>query len=111
MDTKTKISANGTYVLDSEDLEQLDELSLTSVINAIPEAQQSPKQPPKQPPKSSKAPAPDAGDTTINEILRGAPATPDRPPAAVPPNADPAESTGDLLDPELIFTERTPPRR
>ena len=107
MDYKTKISPNGTYVLDSEDLEQLDELSLTSVINAIPEAQQSPK----QPPKSSKAPAPDAGDTTINEILRGAPATTDRPPSAAPKTPEPAESTGDLIDPELIFTDLKPPRR
>ena len=103
MDTKTKISANGTYVLDPEDVEQLDELSLTSLINAIPEAQQSPK--------PSDAPAPDTGDTTINQILRGAPATTDRPSAAAPRVPEATESTGDLIDPGLIFTDETPPRR
>jgi hypothetical protein len=104
MGSKTKISANGTYVLDPEDIEQLDELSLTSLINAIPEAQ--------QPPKPPEAPAPDAGNTTINQILRGAPATLDASPRAAPPKSpEAAESTGDLIDPELIFSDPTPPRR
>jgi hypothetical protein len=103
MDSKTKISANGTYVLDPADIEQLDELSLTSLINAIPEAQ--------QPPKPPEAPAPDAGDTTINQILRGAPATLDAPRAAPPKSPEPPESTGDLIDPELIFSGPTTPRR
>jgi hypothetical protein len=103
MDSKTRISANGTYVLDPEDIEQLDELSLTSLINAIPEAQ--------QPPKPAEAPAPDAGDTTINQILRGAPATIDAPRAPPPKSPERPESTGDLIDPELIFSDPTPPRR
>jgi hypothetical protein len=103
MDSKTKISANGTYVLDPEDIEQLDELSLTSLINAIPQPQPSPKAP--------DAGAADTGDTTINEMLRGAPATTDRPPADAPESQEQSESTGDLVDPALIFTDPPPPRR
>ena len=32
MDDKPKISPNSTYVLDEQDIEELDELSLTSII-------------------------------------------------------------------------------
>lgn len=33
MDNKPKISAEGTYVLDEDELDQLDELSITSVMD------------------------------------------------------------------------------
>jgi hypothetical protein len=106
LDAKTEISANGTYVLDPEDVEQLDELSLTSVITDVVKASAQPS------PKSSDAAASGAeGDTTINEILRGAPATTVQPPATVPRRAEPSESTGDLVAPELIFDDVTQRRR
>ena len=108
MDAKTKISANGTYVLDPEDVEQLDELSLTSImkeaVDAIPETEPSPR-------SSPTATSTDEGDTTINAILRGAPSADDQPSSALPPDPAPSDSTGDLIAPELIFPDLTPPRR
>ena len=38
MITKPKVSASGTYVLDPEDVEELDQLSITSVVTALVEA-------------------------------------------------------------------------
>ena len=108
MDAKTKITANGTYVLDPEDVEQLDELSLTSVmkeaVDAIPQVESSPK-------TSDTAASTGDGDTTINAILRGMPSAEDQPSSALPQAPAPSESTGDLLAPELIFPDLTPPRR
>ena len=107
MDAKTKISANGTYVLDPEDVEQLDELSLTSVmkeaVDAIPQVESSPK--------PSDTAASGEGDTTINAILRGVPSADDQPSSALPQAPAPSENTGDLLAPELLFPDLTPPRR
>jgi hypothetical protein len=65
MKAKPKISANGTYILDPEDIEQLDELSLTSVISdvvgAISEEHADSGSTDVESPS-------DAGDTTINRI-------------------------------------------
>jgi hypothetical protein len=94
---KAKISANGTYVFDREDIEQLDELSLTSMIKAI-----DPGQPPDEAERSDPKPIACAGDTTINSLL-------EEPDSEAPTYVEPAaalEQDGDLLAPELIFTER-----
>jgi hypothetical protein len=104
---KQKISANGTYVFDAEEIEQLDELSLTSVLSAIadPNAQENPE----AEPPDLVAPA-RLGDTTINELLSGQ-LEPDDAPSAqsdLPIRPEPAEEPGDLIDPELLFPDLTP---
>jgi hypothetical protein len=107
MDTKPKISPNGTYVLDEEDIEQLDELSLTSLISAVVEA--TPQDDPEV--KSSGiAASSDDGDTTINAILRAPSASDDQQPG-FPAEPDPAHTGGELIAPELVFPELTPGRR
>jgi hypothetical protein len=104
MNTKTKISANGTYVFDPEDIEQLDELSLTSMIAAID---------PSKPPDKAKLAAPQptcAGDTTINALLEAPTITDEPAPTYIePPGA--LEEMGDLIAPELIFREHPSRRR
>lgn len=114
VNTKPKISANGTYVLDPEDIEQLNELSLTSVISDVIGSM---RQEGSEPEASSDAPMPfEAADTTINELLDLEPSSDDEPFAdsgrsAGPETAADAETSGDLLDPALIFTELEPRRR
>lgn len=108
MDTKPKISANGTYVFDAEDLEQLDDASLTSVLSAVVESTEQEN----DELKSSGIAAPSAeGDTTINAILKGPPSSNDQPPAhsRFPDKSEPAETAGDLIAPDLMFPEL--PRR
>jgi hypothetical protein len=101
MSTKAKISANGTYVFDPEEIEQLDELSLTSMIAAI-----DPSQPPKETQPADPQPVACAGDATINAILERHPEEPG------PTYGEPSdEEAGDLIAPELIFTELPPQRR
>ena len=107
MDTRPKINPNGTYVLDEEDIEQLDQLSLTSVISAVVDAtfRDDPE------PKSSGIAASAAeGDTTINKLL-GPRSTPgDEPPEQSGFPAEP-EPAGDLIAPELVFPDLAPGRR
>jgi hypothetical protein len=103
MNTKPKISANGTYVFDPEDIEQLDELSLTSMIAAI-----DPSRPPDDVQRTDPEPRACAGDTTINALLEEAAASDAPAPTYVESPEAPGE-TGDLIDPELIFKE--PPSR
>jgi hypothetical protein len=106
MSTKQKISANGTYVFDPEEIEQLDESSMTSVLSTLvdPSAQE-----------SSETESPDIvaparlGDTTINELLSGQ-LEPDDAPlsrSGLPAGPEPAEELGDLIDPELLFPDLT----
>jgi hypothetical protein len=104
MSTNQKISANGTYVFDPEEIEQLDELSLTSVLSAVVDA--SPQEPPETETRNVVAPT-TRGDTTINELLGGQ-LEPDDAPAArsdLPVRPEPAEDFGDLIDPELLFPD------
>ncbi len=105
MGTKQKVSANGTYVFDPEEIEQLDELSLTSVLSTMVDpAQEVPE-----------AASPDVvaparlGDTTINELLSDQLEPDDAPPAhlGLPVRPEPAEDPGDLIDPELLFPDLT----
>jgi hypothetical protein len=105
MSAKQKISANGTYVFDPEEIEQLDELSLTSVLSTMVDpAQEVPE-----------AASPDVvaparlGDTTINELLSDQLEPDDAPPAhlGLPVRPEPAEDPGDLIDPELLFPDLT----
>ncbi len=103
MGTKQKITADGTYVFDPEEIEQLDELSMTSVLSAVVEAipeEHCQPQPPVVGPASR-------GDTTINELLSGQLEPDDGPPAhcGLPPTSEPAETTDDLIDPDLLFPE------
>ena len=77
MDAKPKFSPSGTYVLDAEDVEHLDELSLTSMVSALVEA--IPEDDPKLAAPSIASPSV-AGDTTINEILSAPSASVDQPP-------------------------------
>jgi hypothetical protein len=104
MSTKGKISANGTYVFDPEEIEQLDELSLTSMIAAIV-----PNEQPDEARRVDLERGACAGDTTINALLEEPVASPEDPlPTYVDPRGDPEEA-GDLIAPELMFTE--PPSR
>ena len=107
MDAKSKISANGTYVLDPEDVEQLDELSLTSVMKeaagALPRGEPSPT--------SDEGASTGEGDTTINEILRGAPTRDDELASGGSQDSVQSDNTEELLAPELIFPDLTPRRR
>ena len=105
MATKAKITANGTYVFDPEEIEQLDELSLTSMIAAI-----DPSQPPGDAKRAATEPGACAGDTTINTLLEEPTSPHELPPSYMDP-LDPPEQPGDLIAPELIFTEPTPRRR
>jgi hypothetical protein len=109
MGTKPKVSANGTYIFDAQDIEQLDEVSLTSIVSTIVDSneQDAPEL------KSSDIAAPSAGDTTINSILKGAPSSNDQPPAhsGLPVKPESAETTDDLIAPELIFSDLPPRRR
>jgi hypothetical protein len=107
MGTKQKISANGTYVFDPEEIEQLDELSLTSVLSAVVDG--SPQEGPETEPPNLVAPA-SRGDTTINELLSGQLEPDDEPPSrsGLPVRPQPAEEApGDLIDPELLFPDLT----
>jgi hypothetical protein len=104
MSGKQKISANGTYVFDPEDIEQLDELSFTSMIKAI--------EPGQQPSEAVQAqPEPVAGDTTINAMLEEPAESCDEDYRATDELQGDPEETGDLLAPELIFGELPPRRR
>jgi len=103
MSVKPKISPNGTYILDPEDIEQLDEFSLTSVIADAVES--FPQERPESAP--SDTPAADAGDTTINRILEASQAPDDQPPVHrdSAADSDATETTSDLLNPKLMFPE------
>ena len=109
MGTKQKVSANGTYVFDPGEIEQLDELSLTSVLSAVVD-DASPQEAP-EPAESPDIVAPASlGGTTINELLSGQLEPDDEPPArsGLPIRPQPAEETpGDLIDPDLLFPELT----
>jgi hypothetical protein len=104
MNTKAKISANGTYVFDPEEVEQLDELSLTSMIAAID---------PSQSPNEAQAAAPEhstgAGDTTINALLAEPSELPHQTPKRAPVSMRPdAPETGDdLISPDVLFPDLT----
>lgn len=110
MDTKPKISPTGTYVLDAEDIEQLDQLSLTSVVSALGEtvSEDDPEW------TSSSIPESLDGDTTINKILAAQAASasdqlaeqPD-----FPTESESAQTAGDLIAPELLFPELTGGRK
>jgi hypothetical protein len=101
MDGKPKISARETYVLDEAEIEQLDQLSLTSVVTALVEAV--PEDDP-EPKSLGIAPSSVKGDTTINEILE-APSVDDQPVERSDSSAQP-EPAGDLIAPELVFPDR-----
>ena len=110
MDTKPKVSAGGTYVFDAEDIEQLDELSLTSVLRSVVDSGE--HEAPEQKAPDIATPCA-AGDTTINEILRAESASNDQPPEQprFPTDPSPGPTAGDLIDPDLVFPELTSGRR
>ena len=108
---KRVISAKGTYVLDEADLEQLGDLSLTSVIADMAKSLESPRQE-TEPSWSELDAAVTRTDRTINEMLAGAFSTSDEPSAdeALAPRnekveQDIGEETADLIAPELLFPE------
>jgi hypothetical protein len=110
MSTKQKISANGTYVFDPEEIEQLDELSLTSVVRAIGESQQ----------EAASTDAPNVvsparlGDTTINELLSDQLEPDVESPviSCLPVSRELAEEApGDLIDPDVLFPDLTTGKR
>jgi len=104
MGTKQKVSANRTYVFDPEEIEQLDELSLTSVLSAVVD-DASPQEAPEPESPNTVAPA-SLGSTTINELLSGQLEPDDDPPArsGLPVRPQSAEEMpGDLIDPDLLF--------
>lgn len=116
MDGKPKISAEGTYVFDEDELDQLDELSLTSVIGGTDTLAQRDQEPVGD--LSESETVADQGDSTINELLRD--------PASDEPANDSSsatdsvpvlrgdirrqddsavESSEDLIAPDLLFPE------
>jgi hypothetical protein len=111
MDTKSKFSPNGTYVLDAEDIEQLDQLSLTSVVSALGETvtEDDPA------PAASSIPEHSVeGDTTINKILGAQSASESDQLAGqpdLPSESEAAQTAGDLIAPELLFPELTSGRK
>lgn len=104
---KQIVSAKGTYVFDPEEIAQLDELSLTTVLSDVlagsTERGGEPESPNYVAPQS-------LGDTTINELLSD-PLEPDDEHVAqfgLPATPRPAEEApGDLLDPDVLFPELT----
>jgi hypothetical protein len=107
MNTKPKINPGSTYVLNETDIEQLDELSLTSMVTALVET--IPQDDPAAAPIGVAAPSP-AAETAINEIIKGLSEWADQPPELSDSPAEP-DTAGDLIDPELIFLGLTPGRR
>jgi hypothetical protein len=107
MGTKQKISANGTYVFDPEEIEQLDELSMTSVLSAV--VDQDTKEHRQTESTDGVSPA-RLGDTTINELLSGQIEPDDAADLNLgfPAGPEPPETADDLIDPDLIFPELTP---
>jgi hypothetical protein len=104
MNTKTKIDPSSTYVIDESEIEQLDELSLTSMVTALVEV--APEDAP-EPPADSGASLP-PGDAAINEILAasGANQKRERSDLLIEP-----ETTDDLLSADVLFPELTRERR
>jgi len=104
MSTKQKVSPNGTYVFDPAEIDQLDELSMTTVLSDAVNATT---------PEGREIESPDVvgpargGDTTINELLNGQLEPDDAPPAhsGIPAGPEPAEEPGDLIDPDVLFPD------
>jgi hypothetical protein len=105
MSTKQKISANGTYVFDPAEIDELDVLSMTTVLAEVVDA---------NPPERSETESPDVvveparlGDTTINELLSGQVEPDDAPPAhsGLPVRPELEEESGDLIDPGILFPD------
>jgi hypothetical protein len=102
MHERPKINPSSTYVIDESEIEQLDELSLTSMVTALVEAV----------PETGPAPASDvaeptpAGDTAINEILAASSVDQQSERSAAEP-----ESEGDLLPAGVLFPDLKPERR
>ena len=69
-----------------------------------------PSQPPGDAKRAATEPGACAGDTTINTLLEEPTSPHELPPSYMDP-LDPPEQPGDLIAPELIFTEPTPRRR
>jgi hypothetical protein len=109
MTTKQKVSANGTYVFDPAEIDQLDELSMTTVLSDAINAAARRLEP--QPPDLVGSAR--VGDTTINELLGGQLEPNDAPPphSGFPARSEPAEETGDLIDPDLLFPDLPSKRR
>lgn len=104
MGGKPKISPRGTYVLDAVDLEQLDELSLTSVIGEMTDA----LEPLCGEPAEDGVPnASGAGDPTINALLEDGrdPPTGRRQDVSEIPEYAAIETADELIAPELLFGE------
>lgn len=107
---KPKISAKGTYVFNEDDLNQLGDLSFTSVIADMADSVEQAKRELRQS-WCDQAAAATQTDPEINELLEGASAPSDARPndgAGEPDLAtrsETAEATEDLIDPELVFPE------
>ena len=104
MSTKQKVSANGTYVFDPAEIDQLDELSMTAVLSDVVNANTPERN--ETEPLDVVGPA-RLGDTTINELLSGQLEPDDAPPAhsGLPARPDPEEDSGDLIDPGILFPD------
>jgi hypothetical protein len=109
MDDKPQVSAKKTYVLDADEVERLDELSLTSVIGDAADFVDGPRDQPRRDAPAIEQPA-SLSDATINELLGEPPAcgTPhfDRENShhGIPEHVEPPD---DLIAPELLFPGRT----
>ena len=116
MGSKQNISANGTYVFDKDELDQLDELSLASVIDdtadSLNRLHEEPGAHSSECEETSSASI--QGDLTINELLKDSISSSD-------PLSDsgrhvhsehttepqPIEAQDDLIAPELLLGEQT----
>lgn len=106
MDAKPKVSAKGTYILDDEDIDRLDELSLTSVINDVTDPFEASRQEPQERlPDVDEEPS--LGDSTINQLLNESVASADLPFDERNGHLDESlEPSDDLIAPELLFSDQ-----
>jgi hypothetical protein len=109
-----KVSASDTYVIEEGQRDQLDELSLTTVLNETTGTLDQPESEPEDVIHELDEAQLESfeSDPTINELMRDAdfsgisqavdPAHSDR---SQPDSAEPIEPSDDLLSPELLFPE------
>jgi hypothetical protein len=97
MGKKSKVSADGTYVFDSDDLDELDDLSLTSVMGEVADAiQEKLKQ------AEERAPSDEEDQLNFEEAMSSGTDSEEK-------TAEKQEDAPDaMIPPELLITEDDP---
>lgn len=111
MSKKQKVSARGTFVFDKDDIEELDEMSLTSIMVEIKPGIRTDRQSREQTAEPRKPLKPDEqalSNATINALLEDLmPAAPAGrgDPDAIEQNSPGAHSSDALLDADQLFPD------